>query len=101
MAILDGYCTPGMERETRLSPNGLLELLDQAGIERAVIAPEDREIAVNNRGGNDRILELSKSSGRRFIPACAVNPWFGQAGCDELRRAAGAGARLLVMSPVL
>lgn len=101
MMIVDAYCTLGTERETRLSPEHLLQRMDQAGIGRAVIAPEDREIVVNNRSGNDRILELSRLSGGRFLPACSVNPWFGKAGCDELARAVGAGARIVVVSPAL
>jgi uncharacterized protein len=99
--VFDGYCTVGVERETSLSPDRLLQRMDQAGIGRAVIAPDDREIAVNNRSGNDRILGLSRSYGGRFVPACAVNPWFGEAGRDELRRAVENGARLLVVSPAL
>jgi uncharacterized protein len=99
--IVDGYCTLGTERETRLRPEDLLRLLDRAKIGRAVIAPEDREIAVDNARGNDRMLDASRSSGGRFIPACTVNPWFGRAGCEELGRAAAAGAKMLVLAPAL
>jgi predicted TIM-barrel fold metal-dependent hydrolase len=100
-AIIDGYCTLGTERETRLRPDELLRLMDQAGIGRAVIAPEDRQIAVDNARGNDFVLQASSRSGGRFIPACAVNPWFGRGGCDELQRAAAAGAKMLVLAPAL
>jgi predicted TIM-barrel fold metal-dependent hydrolase len=99
--VIDGYCTLGTERETRQSSEELLRRMDRAGVHRAVIAPEDREIAVDNVRGNDRILELSRRSGGRFIPACTVNPWFGRSGCDELRRAVAAGARMLVLAPAL
>ncbi|MEN6450276.1 MAG: amidohydrolase family protein [Thermoguttaceae bacterium] len=99
--IIDGYCTLGTERETRLSPEMLLSWMDKAGVSKAVIAPEDREIAVENAQGNDRILELSRLSKGRFIPACTVNPWFGPAGCQELRRAVATGARMLVLAPAL
>ncbi|MCC6126486.1 MAG: amidohydrolase family protein [Pirellulales bacterium] len=99
--IIDGYCTLGTERETQIAPAELLRRMDRAGIGRAVVAPDDREIAVNNVRGNDRILEECRRAGGRFIPACTVNPWYGPAGCEELRRAAAAGARMLVLAPAL
>jgi uncharacterized protein len=99
--IIDGYCTLGTERETQLLPEELVRRMDLAVIGRAVIAPEDREIAVDNARGNDRLLEASRLSRGRFIPACAVNPWFGRVGCEELRRAVAAGARMLVLAPAL
>jgi uncharacterized protein len=99
--IVDGYCTLGTERETQMSREELLQRMDLAKIGRAVIAPEDREIAVDNARGNDRLLEASRLSNGRFVPACAINPWFGSAGCEELRRAVAAGARMLVLAPAL
>ncbi|MBN2309616.1 MAG: amidohydrolase, partial [Candidatus Hydrogenedentes bacterium] len=84
--VIDAYCTPGTERDTRLTPAELIRWMDEAGIGRAVVAPEDREIAVNNTAGNTRILEMARHAQGRFIPACTVNPWLGGAGCRELRR---------------
>jgi uncharacterized protein len=100
-SILDAYCTLGTERETRITPDELLRQMDRAGIGRAVVAPEDREIAVANQAGNDRILSLCDRADRRLLPACTVNPWLAEAGCRELRRAVERGARLLVLSPAL
>ncbi len=99
--IIDAYCSVGAERETRLTPDALLQWMDEAGIHRAVIAPSDREIAVHNTPGNSRIIEISQESHGRFIPACAVNPWFGETACQELRRAVAAGAKMLVLAPAL
>ncbi len=99
--IVDAYCTPGTERETRLSPDELLRVMDEAGIDRAVIAPEDREIAVDNMAGNARMLDLSGRSDGRFVPACTANPWRGPSGCEMVRQAVTDGARMLVLSPML
>lgn len=99
--IVDAYCTLGTERETELTGEELLRLMDRAGIDRAVIAPDDREIAVDNTAGNQRILEAGIQAPGRFLPACSVNPWYGQAGCEQLRRAVGSGARILVLAPAL
>ena len=40
--IIDAYCTLGTERETRLSPEQLLRVMDDAGIARAVVARDAR-----------------------------------------------------------
>jgi predicted TIM-barrel fold metal-dependent hydrolase len=99
--ILDAYCTPGTERETRLAPEDLLRQMDRARIRRAVIAPDDREIAVGNQSGNARIVQLARQHADRFWPACAVNPWYCREGVGQLRRAAAEGARILVLAPAL
>jgi uncharacterized protein len=99
--ILDAYCTLGTERDARLTAGELLGQMDEAGIHRAVIAPEDREIAVHNASGNRRVAEAARQSRGRFIPACTINPWFGESGCGELRRAVADGAKMLVFAPAL
>ncbi len=98
--VVDGYCTPGTERETQWPAEQLLQTMDELGIRRAVIAPQDREIVVENTKGNDRVLKLAGRFPDRFIPACTVNPWRG-GGCEELRRAVQSGARMLVLAPAL
>jgi len=95
---VDGYCTLGVDREYDLAPDALLRKMDAAGVARAVIAPLPRDMAVHNRAGNDALLAAAARQDR-FIPTCTVNPWYGQKGCDELRRAAGGGARLLILDP--
>jgi predicted TIM-barrel fold metal-dependent hydrolase len=99
--IIDGYCTLGVDREYDLDAAGLLAALDRAGVERAVIAPVDRLLAVHNRQGNDLVLTAAAAHPDRLIPACAANPWYGDEGVAELRRAAHAGARLLVLHPAV
>ena len=75
--------------------------MDKAGVDRAVIAPVDRCIAVHNRRGNDFILKAAAAHADRFIPTCTVNPWYGDEAIAELRRAVGAGAGMLVLHPTL
>lgn len=98
---IDGYVTLGHERDTRLSAEQLIQMLDGQGFAAAVIAPEDREIAVMNREGNDRMLELAERHAGRLIPACTVNPWFGDGAAREFGRATKAGARMVVFAPAL
>ncbi len=99
--IVDAYCVPNEEPGNGEGVPRLLALMDRAGIDHAVIAPDDREIAVANVEGNRRMERLSKNYPDRFIPACTINPWYGEAACRELTRAREAGARLLVLCPNL
>ena len=98
---IDGYCTLGMDREYTLTEADLLRAMDAANVSRAVVAPVDRCLAVKNREGNAAMLRAAAQWPDRFIPSCTVNPWTGSEGLTELRRAAQAGARLLVLEPVV
>lgn len=94
---MDAYCSLGVDREYNLTEAGLLEAMDKAGVARAVVAPVDRFLAVNNKEGNNAMLKAGRR--KRLIPACTVNPWYGAQGVEEFRRASGQGARMLVLHP--
>lgn len=98
---IDGYCTLGVDREFDLTEAALLQAMDAAGVDRAVIAPPDRFLAVFNHEGNDNVLRAASANRERFIPACSVNPWYGDQGIEEFRRALDAGARMLVLHPLV
>ena len=99
MALTDAYCTLGVDREYTLTETTLLNAMDKAHVERAVIATVPRLMAVRNREGNHAILAAAHAHPRRFIPTCTANPWLGREAVAELRRAADAGARILVLNP--
>lgn len=99
MLKIDCYCALGIDREFDLTADTLLALLDKADVERAVIAPTDRQMAVNNREGNNFLLANAQQHSDRFIPSCSVNPWFGKTAELELKRAIAEGARMLVLHP--
>jgi predicted TIM-barrel fold metal-dependent hydrolase len=96
---VDGYCTLGVDREYDLTDAALLRAMDRAEVDRAVIAPVDRFLAVENRQGNDFLLEAASAHPDRFLPACSANPWYGEAAVAEVRRAVANGARMLVLHP--
>ncbi|MCE5308218.1 MAG: amidohydrolase family protein [Acidobacteriales bacterium] len=98
---IDAYCTLGSDREYELTEASLLEAMDQTGVERAVIVPVDRFLAVNNREGNKAMRKAAASHPDRFLPACSVNPWYGAEAAEELRRAVGGGARVFVLHPLV
>jgi predicted TIM-barrel fold metal-dependent hydrolase len=97
--IFDGYCTCGTQRDGLLSPSDLLKQMELANISRAIIAPEDHEIAVHNEAGNERVVRIAERSEGRLVAACTVSPWQGDSCMELLNRAIDGGARLLVLSP--
>jgi hypothetical protein len=96
---IDAYCTLGIDREYNLTAETLIEAMDTARVDRAVIAPVDRSLAVFNQQGNRAMCRAAREHPRRFIPACSANPWLGTAAETELRRALDEGARMLVLHP--
>jgi predicted TIM-barrel fold metal-dependent hydrolase len=98
---LDAYCVLGVDREFDLTADALLRQMDSAGVERAVIAPVDRALAVHNREGNAFLRAEAAKHPNRLIPACSVNPWYGPAALEELKRALEAGARFVVLHPAV
>lgn len=95
--IIDGYATLG----GGLARGDLLRQMDRAGVEHAVVAPEDRELAVFNAEGNGRILAEAERARGRFIPACCATPWRGAEALALFEQAAAAGSRLLVFAPAV
>ena len=99
--IIDGYCTIGIDREYDLSADELVRLLDIAEVDRAVVAPPDRFLAVNNRSGNESIKNAYLKYPKRIVPTCSANPWYGPSAVEEVKRSINDGARILVLSPAV
>lgn len=96
---VDGYCAIGVDREYDQTEEVLLGAMDRACVERAVVAPTDRHLAVLNAEGNDVVLDAARRHHDRLIPSCTANPWFGQAARHEVHRRAEQGARILIIHP--
>ncbi|WP_370615370.1 amidohydrolase family protein [Mumia sp. Pv 4-285] len=99
--IIDAHVRLGRGREVVLERDDLLSSMDRLGIDRALVAPDERCIAVDNREGNERVVAAARASEGRLIPYAVANPWRGAAAVDELRRARDAGARALCVDSVL
>ena len=99
--IIDGYCTMGVDREFNLAADDLLRAMDTANVDKAVIAPLPRQMAVDNHAGNEGMLKAATAHADRFIPTCTTNPWRGDAALDEVRQAVAQGAGMLVLFPAV
>jgi len=99
-SIVDAHVQLGEGYHLSLDINGLLEQLDEAQVERAVVCAVDHYLAVHNREGNDLILAAVRQHGDRLLGMAAANPWFGDAAVDEVRRALGEGLAGLIIHSV-
>ncbi len=71
----------------------LVEAMDGAGVDRAVllgIGWTDQELA---RSANDYLLEAAQRFPDRLVPFCSVDPSWGGAAVQEVERCAAGGAR--------
>jgi uncharacterized protein len=98
--IIDAHVRLGSGREVDLSVEDLLASMDELGIDAALVEPGEREIAYDNRAGNDRLTALAEASGDRLLAYAVANPWRRDA-VDELARAEDNGAVALAVDSVL
>jgi uncharacterized protein len=99
--ILDGHVTIGDSRDASLSAERLLATMDELGIERALVAPAERFVPLDNREGNELTTAAAAASGGRLLAYAVASPWLGLRAVEELRRAAAAGAVALKLDPAL
>jgi predicted TIM-barrel fold metal-dependent hydrolase len=97
--IWDAHVTLGEGTFARLDLPALLAQMDGYGIQGALVAPDDRRLAVENRAGHDALLELTHQHPDRFCGYATVNPWYGRQGLDELTRSLDAGLVAVKLHP--
>lgn len=101
MRIIDAHCHLGEGFDIKVSPEELLNEMDKNGVQKAIIYPADKFIAVYNKEGNDYIMDCVKRFPDRFISFATVNPWYGEKGISELKRCLDKGAKGLILHPFL
>ena len=85
--VVDCHCHVGVGHDYQQTVDQQIREMDTFGIDRAVICPVDRFIAVDNREGNDFVLEVAQMHPNRFYAFATANPWYGAKAVTELRRA--------------
>ena len=98
---LDAHVRIGRHRDCSLEVDELLSIMDSVGIARAMIAPSEAQIAVDNRAGNEATAGAAQASAGRLLAYAVANPWRGDAAVEELRRAYDAGAVALAVDSSL
>jgi uncharacterized protein len=99
--IVDAHCIIGSGRHFQFSASQLVQKMDQAGIDRAVVGPVDEHITVYNREGNQYIRTAVTGYPDRLVGFATANPWYGPPAVDELRRALDSGLRGLTLNTAL
>jgi uncharacterized protein len=100
--VFDSHVRVGPCRDApELTEASLLAQMDRLGIERALVAPAEHEIALHQRAGNARIAELCARHPGRLSAYAVASPWDGEEAIAILREARAAGAVALAVDPVL
>lgn len=99
--IIDAHVRIGHGRDVTLETADLLATMDMLRIDAALVAPDERCIAYDNRAGNEATTRAADGSDGRLLAYAVANPWRGAAALEELARARDAGARALAIDSVL
>ncbi|MCJ7636766.1 MAG: amidohydrolase family protein, partial [Nitrososphaeraceae archaeon] len=86
-SIFDSHCHIGNTMDISQTPDQLLNEMNRLGVKKAIICPMGRHIVCKNKEGNNLISETVRKYPDRFIGFACINPWFGEEGVDELKRA--------------
>lgn len=97
--IIDAHVRIGRSREAGVTVDELLSTMDSLGIDRAVIAPSEAQIAYANREGNEATTAAAARTDR-LLPYAVASPWRADA-LEELAWARDHGAVALALDPVL
>ena len=96
---VDAYTTTGAVEEGGLAAEDLVRMMDEAQVDKCVIASVDRCMAVANREGNELIHKTAAQYPDKFIPTCTANPWYGDEAISEASNWIAKGAKVLVLAP--
>lgn len=99
--IIDAHAQVGHGSLVQYEPEQFLAAMDQHGIATSMVSPMDRQMAVDNREGNDALLTLIQQYPDRILGYATVNPWYGERAVAELRRALRAGLHGLKLHPAV
>jgi predicted TIM-barrel fold metal-dependent hydrolase len=101
MTVVDGHRHLGRGVDMNDDVDRILADMDDHGVAMTVLVPCDREIAVDNRTGNDAVLAAAAAHPDRLLPMATVNPWYGEQAVTEIRRSVQGGAVGLKLHPAL
>lgn len=83
----------GHGRSRMASPEGMLQEMDAAGVDMAVLCPFPWMTMDRCAGNNDYLLEVAAAHPGRFLAFAVTNPRHGKRALKEARRCLDAGAR--------
>jgi uncharacterized protein len=97
--VIDAHTHLGLDEDgMSLDGAGLIEMLDAASAQRALVFPlHDPERDPAYRVPNDRVLQWARESEGRFVPFCRLDPQ--QDPVSEAERCLAAGARGIKLHP--
>jgi predicted TIM-barrel fold metal-dependent hydrolase len=94
--VIDAHAMLGTEIYLQLDADELRRRMDAANVDLAIARPMGSELVIDNRAGNDRVL----NAGPRIRGMVSVNPWWDAKALQELKRCRDLGAVGLFLDPL-
>lgn len=99
--IIDAHLRVGAQRDATLEPDELIAIMDRTGVDHALVAPSESQIAFDNRAGNEAIAKITERSQGRLLGYAVASPWNRKHALAELRFAHDHGAVALAVDAAL
>jgi predicted TIM-barrel fold metal-dependent hydrolase len=96
MRVIDSACTLARGRVKEL-----LAEMDRCAIEQAIIGPEKKYFAIDNKSGNSYIAHAARQHPDRLTGFAIASPWLGKKALAELNRALDLGLTGLKIYPAV
>ena len=93
MQRIDVLSFVGDDLYCKQTPEMILEEMERCGVSHTWIAPSEKYVTVYNREGNEMSAEICKRWPEQFSGYAVANPWYGEKGIAELKRALDSGLR--------
>lgn len=91
--VIDFHTNLGSGSGFLSDADALLREMDACGVDKAVVCPADRYLAVDNRAGNEGIAQAVRQYPDRLIGFGCASPWYGERAVEEVERFRELGLR--------
>ncbi len=99
--IIDAHLRVGAQRDATLEPDELIAIMDRTGVDHALVAPSEAQLAFDNRAGNEAVAKITAASRGRLLGYAGASPWNRRHALSELRFAHDHGAVALAVDAAL
>jgi len=99
--IIDAHVTLGRIDSAESEVDELLELMDMAGVDMAIVSPDPRELAIAHREGHRRLTALRHRYPDRLRTYATANPWRGRQAVADISTQLDEGATAIKLHPQL
>lgn len=84
MKIIDAHCHIGNGIYKKQTCDELISRMESNGVDASIVVPVEEFMAVDNKEGNDYILQAVRKYEKKLYGFAVANPWYGKRAVDIL-----------------